>query len=65
MKYAVEIGSGAMIYIPSFIKIGSAIQKLMGRDTQTHRQNGDRIRLISFFQNKECRLKNKVGPVLK
>jgi hypothetical protein len=22
MKYAVEMGSGAMIYIPSFIKIG-------------------------------------------
>jgi hypothetical protein len=31
MKYAVETGSGAMIYIPSFIKIGSAIRKLMGR----------------------------------
>jgi hypothetical protein len=30
MKYAVEMGSGAMIYIPSFIKIGSAIQKLIG-----------------------------------
>jgi hypothetical protein len=29
MKYAVEIGSGAMMYIPSFIKIGSAIQELM------------------------------------
>jgi hypothetical protein len=29
-KYAVEIGSGAMIYIPSFIKIGPGIQKLMG-----------------------------------
>jgi hypothetical protein len=28
-KYAVEIGSGAMIYIPSFIKIGSGIQKLI------------------------------------
>jgi hypothetical protein len=39
MKYAVEMGSGAMIYTPSFIKIGSGIQKLMGRvgftDTQT------------------------------
>jgi hypothetical protein len=30
MKYAVEIGSGAMTYIPSFIKIGSGIQKLIG-----------------------------------
>jgi hypothetical protein len=35
MKYAVEIGSGAMIYIPSFIKIGSVIKKLIGGDTQT------------------------------
>jgi hypothetical protein len=30
MKYAVEMGSGAMIYIPSFIKIGSGIGKLLG-----------------------------------
>jgi hypothetical protein len=30
MKYAVEMGSGAVIYIPSFIKIGSGIQKLIG-----------------------------------
>jgi hypothetical protein len=30
MKYAIEMGSGAMMYIPSFVKIGSAIQKLMG-----------------------------------
>jgi hypothetical protein len=30
MKYCVEMGSGAMIYIPSFIKIGSGIQKLIG-----------------------------------
>jgi hypothetical protein len=28
MKYAVETGSGAVIYIPSFIEIGSGIQKL-------------------------------------
>jgi hypothetical protein len=28
--YAVEMGSGAVIYIPSFIGIDSAIQKLMG-----------------------------------
>jgi hypothetical protein len=30
MGHAVEMGSGAMIYIPSFIKTGSAILKLMG-----------------------------------
>jgi hypothetical protein len=35
MKYAVEMGSGAMIYIPSFINICSGITKLMGRDSQT------------------------------
>jgi hypothetical protein len=31
MKYAVEIGSGAMICVPGFIRIGSGIQKLLGR----------------------------------
>jgi hypothetical protein len=35
MKYAVQMGSGAMIYIPSFIKIGSGIQKLMGGGEDT------------------------------
>jgi hypothetical protein len=30
MKYAVEMGSGAMIHIPNFIKIGSGFQKFMG-----------------------------------
>jgi hypothetical protein len=30
MKYAVEMGSGSMTYIPNFIKIGSGIQTLMG-----------------------------------
>jgi hypothetical protein len=35
MKYAVEMGSGAMMYIPSFIKIGSGIQTLIGGDTHT------------------------------
>jgi hypothetical protein len=31
MKYAVETGSGVMVYVPSFMKIGSGIQKLMER----------------------------------
>jgi hypothetical protein len=30
MNYAFEMGSGAMIYIPGFIKTGSSIWKLMG-----------------------------------
>jgi hypothetical protein len=35
MKYAVDMGSGAMIYIPSFRKIASGMQKLMG-GSHTH-----------------------------
>jgi hypothetical protein len=37
MKYAVEMSSGAVIYIPSFTEIGSGIQKFIERiqkDTQ-------------------------------
>jgi hypothetical protein len=35
MEYAVEIGSGATIYIPNFIETGSGIQKLLGGYTNT------------------------------
>jgi hypothetical protein len=35
MKYAVEMGSGAMTYIPSLIESGSAIQKFIGGYTDT------------------------------
>jgi hypothetical protein len=38
------MGSHAMIYIPSFIKIGSGIQQ------------GDLISLLLFFQNEGSRL---------
>jgi hypothetical protein len=55
MKCAVEMGSGAMIYTPGFIKIRSDIQKLMGGA-----QHGDLISLLLFFQNKEGRLKMDV-----
>jgi hypothetical protein len=55
-KYAIELGSGVMTYIPSFVKTGSAIQKLKGGDTQ--RQHGDRISLLLFFHSNESRLKN-------
>jgi hypothetical protein len=44
MKYAVEMGSDTMIYIPSFIKNVSGIQKL------THRQHGDLISLNYVFK---------------
>jgi hypothetical protein len=58
MKYAFGVSSGAVIYIPCFIKIGSTIQKLIGGiHRHTYREHGDRISLLSFFQNKESRLK--------
>jgi hypothetical protein len=59
MRYAVEMGSVAMIYIPSFIKIDSGIQNLIAGDIQAHRHYGDRVSLLSFFQNEESRLKKE------
>jgi hypothetical protein len=50
MKYVVEMSSGAIIYIPIFIKSGSAIDRGC-------RQHGDRISLLLFFQNKDIMLK--------
>jgi hypothetical protein len=37
MKYAVEMGTGAMIYIPRFVKIGSGIRNYLGQ-VVIHRQ---------------------------
>jgi hypothetical protein len=34
-NYVVEMGSGAMIYVPSCMKIGSGIQKFIGGDTDS------------------------------
>jgi hypothetical protein len=50
------MSSGAVIYVPSFIKIGSGIHKLIG-DTQTHigTATGSHKPTL-FFQNKESRL---------
>jgi hypothetical protein len=45
MKYAVEMGSGAVMYIPSIIKIGSGIRSLIS-GLQRHRQH-DPISLLS------------------
>jgi hypothetical protein len=33
MKYTVEVCSGAMIYIPSFIKFATGIHELIGKDS--------------------------------
>jgi hypothetical protein len=55
------MGSGVMIFIPSFIKIGSGIRQLIGEiHRYIHRQHGDSISL-PLFQNKENSLINKKG----
>jgi hypothetical protein len=46
------MGSGAVICIASFLKIGLDIQKLIEVDTQAHRQYDVHISLF-FFQNNE------------
>jgi hypothetical protein len=56
MKYAIEMGSDPMMYIPGLVKTGSGIQKLMGWGI--HRQHGDGISLLLFFHNKDSTLKN-------
>jgi hypothetical protein len=45
------MGLGAVIYVPSFIKIGSGVQKLIGGiHRHTHRQQRDLISLLYFFK---------------
>jgi hypothetical protein len=47
MKYAVEMGSVAVIYIASFMKIGIGIKKLIrGIHRHTDRKDEDRISLL-------------------
>lgn len=36
MKYAVEIAPGDMMYMPSFLKNGSDVQKLLGWNTHAN-----------------------------
>jgi hypothetical protein len=50
MKYAVELGSGAIMYIPNFRNTDSGIQKLIPQDMQTYRQHSDLISLLYFFK---------------
>jgi hypothetical protein len=49
MKYAVKMGSGAMIFIPGFIKIASGIQNLI---RGIYRQHNVLISQFLFFQTK-------------
>jgi hypothetical protein len=57
MKYAVDEGSGTTLYIPTFIKIGSGIQKLIGGHTDTNTEDGDRLSRLLYPQKKGSRLK--------
>jgi hypothetical protein len=58
MKYTVVMGSGAMIYMPSFIQIRSGIQQLLGGlQVHTHRHHGGLISIILSFKNKANRIK--------
>jgi hypothetical protein len=41
------MGSGAVIYVPSFIKIGSGVTKLIGEDTWTDRHTHTDSNVIS------------------
>jgi hypothetical protein len=57
MKYAVEMGSGAIIYsyIPHFLNTDSGIQNLIGRiHRDRDRQLGDVISFFYFLKIKEA-----------
>jgi hypothetical protein len=54
MNHAVDMVTGGMTYIPSFIKIISSFQKLLEGDS--HTQKGDLTSILLFFQNKERKL---------
>jgi hypothetical protein len=50
MKYPVKMVSGVMIQIPSFVQIGSGIEKLIGG---IHREKGYDICLLLFFSKQK------------
>jgi hypothetical protein len=45
------MGSGAMIYVPNFVKIGSGVQQLIGGiHKHTHGHQRDLISLVYYFK---------------
>jgi hypothetical protein len=48
MTYAVEMSSGAMIYIPRFINTGSGIQNVMGGGGYIDTQRGRRSHKVTL-----------------
>jgi hypothetical protein len=57
-------GTYEVLVCSGVIHICLDIQKLIGGDTQTHRQHGDRISLLLFFKNKESRLIRRKSPFM-
>jgi hypothetical protein len=56
------MGSGAVIYVPSLIKTGSAIQKLVWWDT--HAQTATWFHNpTQFFKKRKLDQKDKIAPV--
>jgi hypothetical protein len=62
MKYAIEMASGGMIYVPSFMIIGTGIQNLLdGIHLQAHRHiHRQKGYLISLFFSKQGMQANKM-----
>jgi hypothetical protein len=64
MKYAVEKGSGVMVYIPISIQL-QVVKSWWGggaaEETQKRHTACDLINLFLFFENKENGLKRRTG----
>jgi hypothetical protein len=63
MKYAVEMGSGVMMYILSFIKIRSGIQKLMGGDSYTQTAWCSHKPILLSKEEKQTKKHSIPGPM--
>jgi hypothetical protein len=63
MNCAIEVGTGAMIFVLNFIKIVSGIRKLTGVKLcmQIDRHKGDVTSQHLFFQNKGS--EQKMNPI--
>jgi hypothetical protein len=64
MKYAVEMDSSAVIYISSFIEIGSGIQEIIDGGLTDPQTAWISHKLSFICQNKENRLKVDFLPVI-
>jgi hypothetical protein len=61
----IEVSSGAMTYILSFIKNGSGIQKLIQGGIYTDTKAARRShKPVSFFLSMESRLKREIGTAV-